>query len=168
MLRRGQKDAAFGSIWDPIAAAACADAGVGARLALRLGGKCGPASGDPADLDVRVRAIAERHSQAALGDSRAAMGLSVWLEIGGVDVVVNSLRTQTFAPDAFTGLGIDLAGKRLIAVKSSHHFHGHFAPIASTIIHCATPGAIQMNFADLAYVKRRDLNYFPRVADPLG
>ncbi len=88
--------------------------------------------------------------------------------IGGIDVVVNSIRTQTFAPDAFTGLGIDLADKRLIAVKSSQHFEGHFAPLADAIIRCATPGAIQMNFAEIAYLKRRDLNYFPRVADPLS
>lgn len=168
MLRRGVKDAALGSIWDPIAARNCADAGVGARLTLRLGGKCGPASGDPADLDVVVKAVREAHDQAGLGDSRVAMGLSVWLAIDGIDVVVGSIRTQTFAPDAFTGLGIGLGDKRLIAVKSSQHFQGHFAPLADKIIACATPGAIQMNFAEIPYVKRRDLNYFPRVADPLS
>lgn len=168
MLRRGGGRAAFGAVWDPIAASACADAGVGARLDLRLGGKCGPASGEPADFRVTVKAVRQNHDQAALGTSRAAMGLTVWLEIDGIDVVVNSIRTQVFAPDAFTGLGIELEGKRLIAVKSSHHFQGHFAPMADAIIHCATPGAIQMNFAELAYRKRRDLNYFPRVADPLA
>jgi microcystin degradation protein MlrC len=56
----------------------------------------------------------------------------------------------------------------MIAVKSSHHFQGHFAPLADHVIHCATPGAIQMNFAEIPYLKRRDLNYFPRVADPLS
>jgi microcystin degradation protein MlrC len=168
MLRRGLTNAASGSIWDPIAARTCADAGVGARLTLRLGGKCGTASGDPADLSVLVMAVRDPHDQAGLGDSRVAMGLTVWLRIDGVDVVVNSIRTQTFAPDAFTGLGVDLSDKRLIAVKSSHHFQGHFAPLADQVIHCATPGAIQMNFAEIPYVKRRDLNYFPRVADPLS
>ncbi|MGI8840709.1 MAG: M81 family metallopeptidase, partial [Caulobacteraceae bacterium] len=86
MLARGLTEAAFGSIWDPMAAAACAEAGVGAELTLRLGGKSGAASGDPADLAVVVKAVRERHDQAGLGDSRAAMGLSVWLAIGGVDV----------------------------------------------------------------------------------
>jgi microcystin degradation protein MlrC len=168
MRARGLKDAAFGAVWDPIAAAACADAGVGARLALRLGGKCGPTSGDPADLTVRVRAVRETYDQAGLGAARTAMGLTVWLEIDGIDVVVNSIRTQVFAPDAFTGLGIDLDAKRVVAVKSSNHFQALFGPWADRIIHCATPGAIQMNFAELPYVKRRDLDYFPRVPDPLG
>lgn len=168
MLRRDVEGACFGCIWDPIAARACADAGTGARLDLRLGGKCGAASGEPADLNVRVRAVREDHDQAGLGTSRAAMGLAVWLEIGGIDVVVNSVRTQTFAPDAFTGLGITLEGKQLIAVKSSQHFQAHFSSMADRIIHCATPGAVQMNFAELPYRKRRDLNYFPRVSAPLS
>ncbi len=95
------------------------------------------------------------------------MGPSVWLEIEGVDVVVNSIRDQVFAPDAFTGLGIDLSEKRLVAVKSSFHFQQHFAAIADRIIQVATPGAIRMNFAELRYQKIRSQDYFPRVADPL-
>jgi microcystin degradation protein MlrC len=96
------------------------------------------------------------------------MGLSVWLSCDGIDVVVNSIRGQVFSPDAFTGLGIDLRGKRLIAVKSSHHFHTNFAPIADHIISVATPGAIQMNFAEIVYTRRRELDFFPRVSDPLA
>jgi len=168
MLRRGLRDAALGSIWDPLAVQACAEAGIGAQFRLRLGGKCGAASGEPLDLAVTVRAIRDHHTQAGFGSSRVPMGLSVWIEAAGIDVVVNSIRTQTFAPDAFTGLGIDLDSKRLIAVKSSWHFQAHFSPIASRIIPLATPGAIQMDFVGIDYRKRRDLRFFPRVADPLG
>ncbi len=168
MLRRGVTDAALGAMWDPIAAAACADAGVGATLPLRLGGKCGTASGDPLDVIATVRAIAEDHRQSGLGTSKTRMGLSVWIEVAGIDVVVNSVRTQVFCPDAFTGLGIDLDAKRMVVVKSSQHFQGGFAPIAARIIRVATPGAIQMDFANIAYVKKRDLGFHPRVADPLA
>ena len=168
MLARGVKNAALAAIWDPMAASVCADAGVGAGLNLRLGGKSGAASADPLDLHVTVRGVEERHSQTGLGGLRTAMGRSVWLEIGGVDVVVISIRTQVFSPDAFTGLGIELAGKTLVAVKSSQHFQAGFAPIASKVIQAATLGAIQMDFAALPYVKKADLNYHPRVADPLG
>jgi microcystin degradation protein MlrC len=168
MLERGVTSAALGAIWDPIAAIACADAGVGATLRLRVGGKSGAASAMPLDVEATVRAVGERHSQAGLGTSRAAMGLSVWVEIGGIDVVLNSIRTQVFSPDAFTGLGIELAGKKMVAVKSSQHFQTGFAPIAAKVIRVATHGAIQMDFAALPYVKKTDLNYYPRVADPLA
>ncbi|MEO8114512.1 MAG: M81 family metallopeptidase [Phenylobacterium sp.] len=168
MLDRGIGSAALGAIWDPIAAAACADAGVGARLNLRIGGKSGPSSAQPLDVEATVRAIREDHDQTGLGASRTAMGLSVWIEVGGIDVVLNSIRTQVFSPDAFTGLGIDLAAKRIVAVKSSQHFQAGFAPIASKVIQAATHGAIQMDFAGISYVKKTDLSFYPRVADPFA
>lgn len=168
MLARGVTHAALGAVWDPMSALVCAEAGIGARLMLRLGGKCGASSGDPLDLMVTVRAVSESHRQTGLGGAPESMGLSVWLACDGIDIVVISIRGQVFSPDAFTGLGVDLHDKRLIAVKSSHHFHTNFAPIADHILSVATPGAIQMNFADIGYVKRRDLDYFPRVRDPLG
>ncbi|APG05847.1 hypothetical protein BJI69_19335 [Luteibacter rhizovicinus DSM 16549] len=168
MLVRGMQNAALGAVWDPMSALVCAEAGVGARLMLRLGGKCGASSGDPLDVMVTVRSVVESHTQVGLGGAPESMGRSVWLTCDGIDVVVNSIRGQVFSPDAFTGLGIDLHGKRWIVVKSSHHFHTNFAPLADHILSVATPGAIQMNFAAIDYVKRRDLVYFPRVEDPLA
>ncbi len=168
MLDRNVERAVFGAVWDPICAQICADAGVGARLSLRLGGKCGPASGLPLDLTVTVKAVESDFHQGGLGGSRSAMGLTAWVEIAGIDVVINSIRTQVFSPDAFTGLGIDLTGKRIVALKSSWHFQAAFGPIADVIIPVATPGAIQMNFAAIDYRKKRDQDFFPRVRDPLG
>jgi microcystin degradation protein MlrC len=168
MLQSGVEQAAYGSIWDPVTVATCAEAGIGATLPVRLGGKCGPASGDPMDVVATVKAFVPDHSQQDLGPARCPMGDSVWLQVGGIDVVVMSVRTQTFSPDAFTGLGIDLTSKKLIVVKSSWHFQANFAPIADELIAVATPGALQMNFAALEYRKKRDQRYFPRVADPLG
>ncbi len=168
MLRAGVKQAAYGSIWDPVTVSTCAEAGVGATLPLRIGGKCGPASGDTLDVVATVKAFVRDHNQQSLGAARGAMGDAVWLETEGIDVVVMSVRTQTFSPDAFTGLGIDLASKHIIVVKSSWHFQANFAPIADELIPVATPGAIQMNFAAIDYRKKRDQEFHPRVADPLG
>ncbi|THD71700.1 M81 family metallopeptidase [Phenylobacterium sp.] len=168
MLDRGIGSAALGAIWDPMAAGACADAGVGTRLKLRIGGKSGLASGQPLDVEATVRGVRERHDQAGLGTSRSHMGLSVWIAVDGIDVVLSSIRTQVFSPDAFTGLGLDLQDKKIVAVKSSQHFYGGFAPIAAKVIRAATPGAIQMDFASLPYVKKSDLSFYPRVDDPLA
>lgn len=168
MLDMGLTDAVFGCVWDPITVRVCADAGVGARLPLRIGGKCGAASGEPLDAVATVKAFKESHSQQDLGPTRSQLGDAVWLEIGGIDVVVMTKRSQVFAPDAFTGLGIDLEKRRLIALKSSWHFEAHFGPIADHIVSVATPGAIQMDFVNIAYKKKRDMDFFPRVKDPLG
>jgi microcystin degradation protein MlrC len=166
MLARGVSHAACGLFWDPIAARICAEAGVGAVIPLRLGGKVGPMSAEPLDVVATVRAVAEEHDQIRF-NGRGPLGRSVWIEVAGIDVVIITLRSQTFAPDAFTGLGIDLQSKRLIAVKSSQHFQAEFAPIADHIIQAATLGAMQMDFGALPYTKREP-NYFPRVDDPMA
>ncbi|WP_290439538.1 MlrC C-terminal domain-containing protein [Paraburkholderia fungorum] len=83
---------------------------------MRLGGKCGPTSADPLDLDVEVMGVVHDHTGGAWG-GRIPMGLSVWLRTGGIDIAVCSIRTQLIERDSLTGLGIDLDGKRLIVVN---------------------------------------------------
>jgi microcystin degradation protein MlrC len=168
MLERGVTDAVFGCVWDPVAVQVCAEAGVGATVPLRIGGKCGPASGDPLDIIATVRGLRADHHQQGLGPVRCRMGDAAWVEIAGIDVVLISVRTQVFAPDAFTGLGIDIAKKRIIVVKSSWHFQAHFASLADRLVAVSTPGALQMDFASINYRRKRDMDYFPRVPDPLG
>lgn len=162
ILDRGLRDVACGVFWDPMVVSICKEAGTGARFPIRLGGKCGPASGQPLDVVATVRAVVEDHTQAGLSGARRRMGRTVWLAFeNDVDVAVCSYRLQTLSPDAFEGLGIRLSGKRLVVVKSSHHFYANFAPIAARVIHVATPGAMSMQFENLPYTKR-DPAYFPR------
>ncbi|MFO0292172.1 MAG: M81 family metallopeptidase [Rhodospirillales bacterium] len=167
LIERGVRDVAIGHFWDPVAARFCAEAGVGATLELRLGGKSGKVSGDPVDLVATVRAIRPEHSQTGLGGGVSAMGLAVWIEAAGIDIVVNTARTQVFHPDGFLGLGLDPAARRIVVVKSTQHFHAGFAPIATQIRYVATPGAIAPDFAAIAYT-RRDGRYWPRVENPFA
>lgn len=166
LVERGIKGAAAGCFWDPVAVRFCREAGVGASFDLRIGGKCGPASGDPLDLRVTVRGLADDHSQGGLSGGRSGFGPSAWVEAGGVDVVLVSVRQQCFSPDAFTGLGCALDGKRIVAVKSTQHFHAAFAPIAEEVRYVSVPGgAIAPEFADIPYTKRTT-PFWPRAADP--
>jgi microcystin degradation protein MlrC len=172
MVQRGVGNAAIGCFWDPVAAQFCAEAGPGASLPLRLGGKCGPVSGDPIDLRVTVRGIAEAHSQGGLSGARAAYGLSAWVRTEvrageGIDIILVSLRRQVFEPDAFTGLGCSLDDKRIVVVKSMQHFYAGFAPIAKAVRYIAAPGTVGAEFANLPYTKVKR-PYWPRLADPFA
>ena len=164
ILERSISNVVTGIYWDPIAVRICREAGIGATLKLRLGGKCGPMSGDPLDLEVTVKNLAGGLVQ-HFGSLPAPLGQMVWLECNGVDIVVNDVRTQTFHPEAYTGLGIDLAAKKIVCVKSSQHFHAGFAPIASEVIHVATPGSITPDYANIPYTKRAP-NYWPKTENP--
>lgn len=166
ILKRGMTDVVTGIYWDPIALRICREAGEGATLDLRLGGKCGPMSGRPLDLRVTVRSLAGGLTQ-RFGELAAPLGQMAWIEADGVDIVVNDTRTQTFHPEAFTGLGIDLSAKRAVCVKSSQHFHAGFAPIASEVIHVATPGSITPDYGNIPYTRRAP-NYWPKIEDPFA
>ncbi|WP_342642538.1 M81 family metallopeptidase [Rhodoligotrophos ferricapiens] len=166
MLERGITNAASGYYWDPIAVKFCFDAGLGARFRLRLGGKCGETSGDPVDLTVTVKGLAENATQ-RFGRAVGSLGAAAWVEAEGIDIVINSQRTQVFHPEGFAALGLDVRERKIVVVKSIQHFHAGFAPIAAKILYAATPGALSPDFANLPYTKLAR-PYWPRVEDPFG
>jgi len=166
VLRRGLRDVAIGIFWDPVVVRMCQDAGVGAEMPVRLGGKVGEMSGDPVDLVVKVRGIREGMHQ-LMGESRMPMGTGVWLEADGVHLIVADKRTQAFHPIAFTDLGLDLAKMKIVVVKSSQHFYAGFAPVASEVIYISGPGAVTPDYANIPYTKR-DGAYWPKIENPFG
>lgn len=167
MLERGIGNAVSGLYWDPMAVRFCRDAGEGATLDLRVGGKCGVASGDPLDLKVTVKKIVLDGMQPALSGD-VPIGDAVWVRLDNdIDLVLISNRTQTFHPGAFAQFGIDVKAKAIIVVKSTQHFHAGFAPIAGEILHVEAPGAMRSDFADIPFQKVRG-PYWPRVADPFA
>lgn len=164
VLDRKIESATLGFFWDPVAVRFCQDAGEGAELDLRIGGKCGPFSGDPVDLRVTVRKIVSDPAQ-PFGNSTARMGASVWVSAEGINLILCSTRTQVFHPDGFTQFGLDLSKEKIIVVKSSQHFYAGFAPLAKKIIYVASPGAINPDFAAIKFTKR-ETPYWPKVENP--
>jgi len=166
LLERGVGPALFGIVWDPLCFQIAEEAGVGATLDLRIGGKCGKTSGDPVDLRVTVKNIV-RGAHQTYGPVQSPLGDMVWLSAGDVDIVVNTLRTQTFHADAFEALGIDPTSYRIVIVKSAQHFYNGFAPIAAEVLYVATPGAANPDYVNLPYTKRKT-PFWPKVADPFA
>ena len=155
IVERGLRDVAIGPFWDPLAARIAIEAGVGARLALRIGGKVSPLSGDPIDLECMVKAIRLEHVQSGLSNTRVEMGASALVEANGVEILLCSLRNQAMGTDLFTGIGCDLATKKIVVVKSSQHFHASYSKIAKRVIYAAAPGAVTHDLRTLPYRKVR-------------
>lgn len=165
LIERQISNVAVGVLWDLAAVQICKDAGAGTQLDLRVGGKCGPASGQPVDLRVTVRAVVENHTQSALA-TRERLGTCVWVEAtNGLHIVLCSIRTQTYGTDAFTGMGLTLHDKSIIVVKSTQHFYAQFAQLAKAVIYVTTPGALTCDFANIPY-QLRSLDFWPRIDHP--
>lgn len=172
LLKRRVERACLGPLWDPVAVRFCHLAGPGARLALRIGGKVGPISGPPLDVEAEVLAVAKDARQ-RFGVGWTQLGDVAAIRIGGVEVLLNATRTQAFDPALFTDHGIGLSDKKLVVVKSMQHFHAGFAPIAAEVLWVNGPGALSQDFATLPYrrVRRPIWPLDPpkrAFADPIG
>jgi len=155
MRERGIRNAALGPMWDPVAARIAFDAGVGAELDLRIGGKVGPLSGAP--VDARCRVVATHANMMMTGNSNTqiALGDCALVDADGILIALVSLRTQAYHTDLFTQLGCDLAAQRLIVVKSAHHFYARYAPLARAVVYVAAPGSASPDWRSLPYRKIR-------------
>ena len=166
MLRRGIKYAALATIWDPIAVRTCFSAGEGAIFRLRFGAKLSEFAGEPLDADVVVRRT-QREAVQSFGQSVVPLGDAVWIDVGGIDVILNSVRSQVFNPDTFSNFGIDLEQKKILVVKSTNHFYDAFSRISDDILYAAVDGPYPSHPETNAYSNLRR-KIWPRVKNPHG
>lgn len=152
LLDRGIGHAsAIGVIWDPQAVALAFDAGEGGQLALRIGGKTGPLSGQPVDLEVTVRKLTPNGRQIAFGTEQPLGRMALLQGSNGLSIVIGSYREQVHSPEAFTSAGLDLETLDLLVLKSAQHFHARFQPIAGRILYAVAPGVTSVDFSTFDY-----------------
>lgn len=164
MIRRNLANAALASIWDPIAVRTCFSAGEGATLRLRFGAKMASGAGEPIDAEVRVRKVM-RDAIQSFGASVVPLGDAAWIEVGGIDVILNTVRSQVFNPDIFSNFGIDPTSKTVLVVKSTNHFHDAFSRIAGEIIYVAVDGTYPNDPVTNNY-RHLERGIWPRVENP--
>lgn len=137
MVEARIENAAFATIADAEVAGIAQRAGRGAEIRVRLGGKHDAQLSPGFEASARVvslsdgRLVYEGPMQRGLAVS---MGPTAVLRIGGVEVVVTSNRFQVYDRQFFVSQGIDPAARRVVAVKSAHHFRAAFEPIACEVI----------------------------------
>lgn len=151
ILDRGIAPVALGPLWDPMAVRIAFDAGVGATLPMRIGGKTGPMSGSPVDAQWEVMAIVHNMQMSSLSGGAIGLGDCACIRTNGVSVVLTTLRNQALGTDLFTQLGCALGDQRIVVVKSSQHFHAAFAPFASSVIYVSAPGSVPIDLSTLEY-----------------
>ena len=157
LVERGIGAVALGPLWDPLAVRIATEAGVGATLDLRIGGKVSQLSGDPMDLRCEVLALRPDMVQTGLGGTPQPMGDCALVRVtgveGGIDIVLNSIRSQAMNIDLFTQLDCRLETRKIVVLKSSQHFYASYAPIARAVIYVDAPGSCTQDLNSLTYRK---------------
>jgi microcystin degradation protein MlrC len=143
MVAANLQDACFGFIHDAAAVETAHRAGVGATIDVALGGKYDDLHGAPLPVSAYVKCLTDGRfvRQAMMGrGTRDDLGRMARLQAGGLDILVSSVRQQTFDAEVFLLHGIDVTRYKIVALKSSHHFRAGFAPLAREIITADSPG----------------------------
>ena len=153
LIKQQAEGVALGLLFDAEAAALAHQVGEGKEITLDLGGKLMP--GDtPLHATFRVEKISEGTFPATGPMSKGMqvnLGRMAQLRIGGVRVVVSSVRTQANDQSYFRQVGIEPAEMKILVLKSANHYRADFEPISSIILPVESPGAIIEDPAKAAY-----------------
>ena len=172
MIRHGAEHVGIAIIHDPEVVRAVKKAGIGSKLPIRLGGKTGPTSGNPLDLEVEVVGIQEAYMHELpqmSGDPWLfPSGDTVALRVGRISLIVGSVRCQCFSPKIFSDCGVDVSGIQIFVVKSSQHFYSGFSAIAGEIIYMTGPGAVPPDPRKIQYTRLDTTKMYPWVDEPFA
>ncbi|WP_299009190.1 M81 family metallopeptidase [uncultured Shewanella sp.] len=150
VFEREITNVALSPLYDPEAVKVLKLAGVGQKVDIHLGGK-GPYSGKPLYLAQAEVISIVPNLMVYLGEAKISCGEAVAVRCQGVDIVINNKRWQSSSIECFSNMGIDPRRKKILIVKSSHHFRGSFQTISEHILTVNTPGTANLNFTQLAY-----------------
>ncbi|HRP11833.1 MAG TPA: MlrC C-terminal domain-containing protein, partial [Terricaulis sp.] len=101
---------------------------------------------------VRLRTDA---TQPHIATGQTALGRTALISANGVEIILNDIRQQPFSPEGLIAAGMDVWSKRILVVKSTHHFYAGFSHRAGAIIYCDTPGALNGDVAGRPYKRLR-------------
>ncbi len=155
MIEAALSNTAFSALYDPESVQACAVAGVGTMIDLRLGGKVDPAYGMPIEVSGTVLGLYDGQFKLE-GPMSTGLSLDIGpaavVRVGGIDVVLASNRAQNYDRQFFKAFGIEPADCSVLGVKSAQHFRADYGPIASGIAVVDEGGGITSHdFASLTY-----------------
>ncbi|MCC6532640.1 MAG: M81 family metallopeptidase [Burkholderiales bacterium] len=158
LVRHQAQGACLGVFYDPAAADRAHAAGEGAEIELALGGRFGPAGVAPFHGRFQVVKLGSgrlRTTGPHVGGRDLDLGKMAQLRIGGVAIVLSSVRMQAHDQAPFRHVGIEPAEQKILALKSTVHFRADFGPLAEDILIVAAPGAHWSDPAKYPYRRLR-------------
>ena len=157
------------TIYDPEAANACAQAGIGSSISLSVGGKTDNMHGPTLSITGKVRTLHDgtfEETERRHGGGRYFnQGLTAVLEVGKLSsgcrglLILNSCRTSPNSIHQITCVGIQPQQQRILVAKGAVAPRAAYEPICAEVIEVATPGATAINRSPKDYHQARKTLY---------
>jgi microcystin degradation protein MlrC len=154
LIDMGAKNVGFALIKDPEAVAKAIEAGVGATITMKVGGKTDNFHGPPVEVTGQVKTITDGvfiHKGPMGTGSKGEIGRSVVLNIDGIDLILAERKMAPNDPEIFRRHGIEPTEKKILVVKSRGHFRAAYEPFAKEIIEVDAPGVASPNLKQFPY-----------------
>jgi microcystin degradation protein MlrC len=158
VLRQGLENAVFYAIYDPQSAEMAAQAGIGANVTLKLGGRAKmPAlreESHPIEVSGKVKFVFDglyrNHGpmyKGVLNDT----GTTVVLDTGKVEIVIISQHQEPFDLSCLHSAGIDPLKKRYVILKSRVHWRAGFGNLAREVVECDGLGVTTSDYGQVTF-----------------
>ena len=128
---------------DPVAAAACHQAGVGATVTLALGHKQDPRWGEPLTVTGRVERLSDgrfRYEGGIFEGVEGEMGPSAVLVVGGAQILVTTFATYDWRDEQYRSVGLEPAAAKFVVAKNPMNYRMAYGDFATAVYVLATPG----------------------------
>lgn len=157
-------------LYDPAAQDVARRAGVGNRVALKIGAKSYPGMGRPLEVTATVRSLHDGkfHDPIASHGGRTDydMGPTTLVETDrGMTIMLFSIRIPPYSLQQVLSCGLDPQQFRVFLAKGVNAPLGAYRPVVSRFIRCNTPGPTCADMTQLPFQRRpRPLYPFEEIA----
>jgi microcystin degradation protein MlrC len=158
ILREGLDNVAVFAIYDPLAVSQAIAAGIGAEIALAIGGKLAmpaiPGESRPLTVTGTVKTIAHGRfrNKGPMGRGVLTdMGPSVVIDTGKVEIALISRHVEPSDLNCLLALGIDPMQKRYVMLKSRIHWRAGLGSVAKAVVECAGMGVCTSDYSELTF-----------------
>jgi microcystin degradation protein MlrC len=162
IVASGLDNVAAFAIYDPAAVARAIAAGVGAEIALAIGGKMAmpaiPGESRPLTVTGTVKTISNGRfrNKGPMGRGVLTdMGPSVVIDTGKVEIALISRHVEPSDLNCLLALGIDPMQKRYVMLKSRIHWRAGLGAVAKAVVECAGMGVCTSDYSELSFTNVR-------------
>ena len=158
VMRAGLDNVAAFAIYDPAAVQQAIGAGIGAEIALSVGGKIAmpaiPGESRPLTLTGTVKTISNGRfrNKGPMGRGVLTdMGPSVVIDTGKAEIALISRHVEPSDLNCLYALGIDPMQKRFLMLKSRIHWRAGLGAMAKAVVECAGIGVCTSDYSQLTF-----------------
>lgn len=143
MIEMDVQEAAIAVMYDPETVLLAEKAGVGSQVEISLGGKVVPEmTGGPVSCKAYVKMLSDgkyRNRDKMCQGLVMNLGKSALLQIGGISVIVCSIRQQPWDLEVYRSFGIQPQDMKILVTKSTIHYRESFSNVSSVMLDVEAP-----------------------------